>query len=320
MLARSAGAQWMSRIPLMSRSAILPNFFLIGAPKSGTTALSEYLRGHPNVFFSDPKEPEYYASDFRGRVIETEKDYARLFETADPSRHLAIGEGSVLYVFSRAAGANILRDQPAARFILMLRNPAELVISLHAQHLMEGNESLVSFLDAWNAEADRREGRRIPPGCRDPQWLYYSEWGRLGSQLKRVRQALPASSLKVIVFDDFARDTGGVYREVLAFLGIPDDGRTEFPKVNERRKPKSPRLQGLIGAAFRSWMPLRTRLTGGKGLGLGSILTGLNAAPAGKNPLPEVRRMLAEFYKEEVLLLEELLQRDLSSWRCEDPR
>ncbi len=299
----------------MNTDTLHPNFFIIGAPKSGTTALSEYLRQHPNVFFSDPKEPEYYARDFGGRVIEKEKDYECLFEGADRARHLAIGEGSVIYVFSEVAVSNILNDHPEAKFILMLRNPVDLVISLHAQHLMEGNENIPGFLDAWNAETERRQGRRIPLGCRDVKWLYYSDWGRLGTQLQRVCRTVPEPKLKVILFDDFVRDTRSVYRDVLDFLGVPDDGRSTFPKVNERRAPKRLWLQSVIGTGMRFWLPLRTRLTGGKGFGAAALLTGLNTAPAPKSLLPQARRMLADYYRDETLLLEDLLHRDLSAWR-----
>jgi hypothetical protein len=303
---------------MVMKKEITPNFFLIGAPKCGTTALSEYLGKHPNVFFSNPKEPEYFATDFEGRVITNERDYLRLFQTADPSRHWAIGEGSVLYMFSKVAVSNILQFQPNAKFIVMLRNPTDLVISLHAQLLTVGNENLFSFLDAWNAESDRHVGKRIPVGCRDPQWLYYSEWGKLGTQLKKVLEIVPQRQLKVILFDDFVRDTPSVYRDVLEFLDLPDDGRTEFPKINERRSPRIFLLQTFLGTVMRFWLPLRTKLTLGKGFGFGNYLTKLNTTTAEKNRDPEVHQVLAKFYKDEVLLLESLLNRDLGDWQGEN--
>jgi len=296
---------------------IRPNFFIIGAPKSGTTALSEYLGLHPNAFFSHPKEPEYFADDFAGRVITKERDYLQLFREADSSRHWAVGEGSVLYLFSKVAVPNILQFQPNAKFIVMLRNPADLVVSLHAQLLVEGNENLSSFIDAWNAEGARRRGKRIPLGCRDPQWLYYSEWGQLGSQLKRVLEIVPRSRLKIILFDDFVRDTCSIYQETLEFLGLSNDGRTEFPKVNERRLPKSVFLQTLIGTGMRFWLPLRVKLTCGKGFGFGGYLTKLNTAMVEKKQAPELRQRLINFYKDEIVLLESLLNRDLGLWRGE---
>lgn len=293
---------------------IKPNFFIIGAPKSGTTALSEYLSEHPNVFFSRPKELGYFATDFKTRVVTNERDYLRLFRSADPSRHLAIGEGSAYYVFSRVAVSNILRFQPNAKFILMLRNPVELVVSFHAQTLAEGYENLRSFLSAWNAESDRKLGKRIPAGCREPQRLYYSEWGKLGSQLKRVLDVVPEAQLKVILFDDFISNTRCVYRDVLAFLGVPDDGRTEFPKVNTRRLPKNPYFQSLLGTLMHFWLPLQVKLLGGRGFGIATALRRWSTVPAENLISPEVHRMLVDFYRDEIVLLQSLLNRDLQHW------
>lgn len=296
-----------------------PNFFIIGAPKSGTTALSEYLRLHPNVFFSQPKEPDYFATDFKERVITSESDYLRLFKDVDSSCHLAIGEGSVVYMFSKVAVSNILQFQPNAKFIVMLRNPADLVVSLHAQVLVQGNEDISSFLDAWNAEADRHKGKRIPAGCRNPQWLYYSEWGKLGTQLKRALEIAPRGRLKVVLFDDFIHNPRSIYQEVLEFLGLPDDGRAQFSKINERRAVKNLLLQNIYGTAMRLWLPLRTKLTHGKGFGFGGYLIKLNTVTTKKNYISdEVRQMLISFYKDELLLLESLLNRNLEHWRGKD--
>jgi len=292
-----------------------PNFFILGAPKCGTTALSEYLHLHPNVFFSDPKEPEYFAADFPVRLISRERDYLGLFRSADPSRHLAIGEGSTLYLFSEEAVPNILRFQPQARMIAMVRNPAQLVESFHSHLLSEGIETLASFEEAWAAEAERRQGRRLPPGARNPQWLYYSEWGKLGSQLQRLMNLAPKGQWMAILYDDFARDTRRVYQETLKFLNLPDDGRKEFPVINKRRHPKNVRLQKWIGALLRWWMPMRVHFTGGRGLGLGNFLNKITTRPARANQIPvETHRMLLDYYHDEIRLMETLLDRDLGHW------
>jgi hypothetical protein len=298
----------------------LPNFFIIGAPKCGTTALSEYLRLHPNVFFCNPKEPEFFADDFNSRVISHRNDYVRLFQAADPSRHIAVGEGSVLYIFSKVAVLNILKFRPDAKIIVMLRNPVELVVSLHAQLLIQGEETIPTFLDAWYLEPERKRGNGIPRGCRDPQWLYYSEWGKLGTQLQRVMQVVPKEQLKVILYDDFARDTRRIYRETLEFLNLPDDGRDDFPKVNERRMTKNLRLQNTIAVLMRWWLPWRTYLTGGRGLGVGKIIHHFTTLPSEKKQIPnDVRGLLLDFYRGEIGLLEKLLERDLSTWMEKTP-
>lgn len=292
-----------------------PDFFIIGAPKCGTTALSEYLRLHPNVYFSNPKEPEYFASDFTGRVIDRESAYLRLFQLVDSSRHLTAGEGSVAYIFSRVAVPNIMKCQPEAKILVMLRNPAELVVSLHAELFRGGSENLPNFLDAWNAEADRKKGRRVSPGCRDRQWVYYSEWGKLGTQLERVMRVVPTEQLKVILYDDFARHTRKVYQDTLRFLGVPDDGRTEFPRVNERHLPKNVGLMKVIAMAMSLWLPFRSRLTRGRGLGIGNFLNRFITRPVESKEVPqEIYQLLVDYFCDETHLLENLLNRDLTHW------
>ena len=298
--------------------SIVPNFFIIGAAKSGTTAMSEYLRTHPNIFFCNLKEPEYFAKDFENPYVSSEKTYLKLFQSADPSRDLAIGEGSTVYLFSKVAVKNILQFQPDAKIIIMLRNPTDLVISFHSQLLKSGNENISSFLEAWNAEADRRQGKRIPFSCRETQFLYYSEWGRLGSQLKRVMDIVPKSQLKVILFDDFIHNTRAVYQELLEFLDLPDDGRTIFPRFNESRVPKNQFLQNTFGLIQHYWLPIRIKFRNGKGFGFGNFINRFITSESVKEKsLSQIHQMLNDYYKDEVLLLEKLLGRELKHWRKE---
>jgi len=303
----------------MDLEKIRPNFFIIGAPKSGTTALTEYLQLHSSVFFCPIKEPEFFATDFDKPIVTSEKTYLRLFRSADPSRYLAIGESSTGYLFSKVAVSNILQFQPSAKIIVMLRNPVDLVVSFHSQLLKSGDENLSPFLDAWNAETDRRQKTRIPLSCRNPQLLYYSEWGKLGSQLKRVMEIVPQRQLKVIFFDDFVHDTRAVYQATLEFLGLQDDGRTQFPIINERRKPKSVFLQGILGLATQYWLPVRVRIMNGKGFGLGNFINKFITSESAKEQIPNhIRQMLLDYYKDEVFLLEKLLGRDLACWKESD--
>ena len=300
-----------------SRYRAEPNFFIIGAPKCGTTALSTYLRTHPKVFFSEPKEPQYFAADFKGRVISTEKDYLKLFLNANPDYHIAIGEGSVHYLYSRVAVPNILAFQPNAKFIVMLRNPADMLISLYSQLIIDGEEYLPSFVEAFAAEEERKRGNKIPIGCRDAKSLFYSDWGRLGTQLKRVLDVVPRNRVKIIIFEDFTSDTRSVYLDVLDFLGLPDDGRLEFPRVNERRMLRFSMLSSVLAVFMRLWIPLRSRVTLGKGLGLGAFLVRWNSLPAERENTPEVRQMLVDYYLDEISLLEGLLGHDLNHWKRE---
>lgn len=293
-----------------------PNFFIVGAPKCGTTALSEYLRLHPNIFFSNPKEPFYFASDFQGRLVDSLSGYHKLFEGVNLDVHRAIGEGSTIYLYSRVAIPNILKIRPDAKFIVMLRNPAELVVSFHAQGIISGMENFPLFEDAWKMESERKKGNHIPLSCVDPQYLFYSEWGCLGTQLERLLSRVPESNVKIIFFDEFIKNTGQVYRDILNFLEVPDDNRKEFPRLNERRKIKNLTLHRILTVLWRAWLPARRIFTAGRGFGIMDyVLQKWNSQPASNKLTPDTLKILSEYYRPEIELLEQLTHKDLRHWK-----
>jgi hypothetical protein len=292
-----------------------PDFFLLGAPKCGTTALSEYLRGHPAIFLSSPKEPFHFDQDLRNPVKMDRERYLSLFAGADPSRHKAAGEASTSYLFSREAVPGILRFNPRARFIVMLRNPLEMLPSLHSQRVFNGMEDLLNFQEAWRAQEDRRQGRRLPLSCPEPKRLFYADWGRLGEQLERLYGQVPRERVLVLFTEDFARDPRGTYEAVLAFLGVPTDGRTHFPRVNENKEVVHPFLQPPLKLLISLAMRLKRLLGVEKRFGLLRGALSANSRPASRAPLPEaLRRELADLYRQDVAKLSGLTGRDLSGW------
>lgn len=209
--------------------AVTPNFFIVGAPKCGTTALYEYLRPHPSIFMPRHKEPHYFASDLGTYpFIKTLDDYRRLFDGAGP-QHLRVGEASVYYLRSATAIANIRAFNPDAKLIAMFRNPVEMVHSLHSQLLYVAEENESDFEAAWRLQERRRQGEALPPGSRGGFLVQYFEVGQFGTQVQRVLSHFPRDQVKLILFDDFAASPQAVYDDVIAFLGIPHDGRSEFP-------------------------------------------------------------------------------------------
>ena len=123
-----------------------PDFFILGAPKCGTTSLADWLREHPSIFMCGPKEPHYFNSDSEHHGAVDLPHYESLFEDADDS-HLAVGEASVWYLVSETAVDNILQYQPRARFIICIRNPVEMAVSLHDQKRFSGDEPIANFAD-----------------------------------------------------------------------------------------------------------------------------------------------------------------------------
>jgi Sulfotransferase domain len=294
-----------------------PNFFIVGAPKCGTTAMSEYLRGHPHVYMSEPKEPHYFAYDFPNhRSVSSLGDYERLFEAAG-EQHQAVGEASVYYLFSRAAVEAIYDYDRQARIIVMLRNPVDLVHSLHAQFLFNVEEDQQQFRVAWDLQAERSVGRKIPIHCRTPALLQYRQVGSLGTQLERLYNRFPRCQVRVLVFDDFIADTNACYRSILDFLGIADDGRSDFQVVNVNKGHRSKILAPLAhhppAQLRRYWLWTKSRL--GLHISPGYWLRALNTKTRTKRPLePELRDELRRVFLPEILKLEALLDRSLSAW------
>lgn len=308
---------------------IKPNFFVLGGPKCGTTALYEYLATHPRIFMSPQKEVNYFSDD----VLTTpnhlsEKHYLDLFQAATPE-HIAVGEASVYYLYSPLAVKRILAFNPRARMIAMARNPVEMAYSFHRQMWWNTLEDVEDFAEAWHLQAERRAHRHLPARYRsdDPRtgYLRYADICSLGTQIQRLLESVPHDQLKIVVFDDFVRDTQRAYEEVLAFLGVPSDGKTSFPKINENktfkndwaRKAKSRVIN--LPHPIRRTVDLAKRVTGVRDFGFyRTAFRVLNRQfKTVKRPElnPAFRRELRDYFGPQIAVLEKVLDRDLSHWQ-----
>ncbi|MEB3829323.1 sulfotransferase family protein [Phormidium sp. CCY1219] len=294
-----------------------PNFFIVGAPKCGTTALSEYLRTHPQVYMSSPKEPHYFAEDYNHTPFTTWERYLELFADAT-AQHKAVGEASVHYLCSDVALENIRRVQPTAKIIAMLRNPVELVYSYHSQLLYNTGEDEPDFEKAWRLQGDRQTGKFLPKRCSNPRVLQYKHLGQLGSQVEKLLAVFPASQVKLILFDDFKASPKKIYDEVLEFLQVPSDNRVDFPRVNANKGHKNP-LLGQFTEKTPSWAIAVAKKTqsflGIESFGIMNAIRKVNAKPQERTPLsPDFRAELIEEFRAENDKLSHILQRDLSHW------
>jgi hypothetical protein len=299
--------------------AVKPNFFIVGAPKCGTTALYEYLRPHPNVFMSEIKEPHFFAKDLGiYPSIKTLDEYTRLFaESSD--KHLRVGEASVYYLRSSTAIPNIREFNPDARIIAMFRNPVEMVHSLHSQLLYVAEESESDFETAWRLQERRSRGLDLPPGSRGAFLVQYAQVAQFGTQTKRLLSIFPPAQVKLILYDDFTAAPQSVYDDVIQFLDLPHDRRTHFPRINENKRA---RLAWLGNFSRKPPPALRTAVRGLKrALGAEGIsavahkIVDLNTVKEKRRPLsPEFRAELVAAFRDEVALLSRLLNRDLSHW------
>lgn len=299
-----------------------PSFFIVGAPKCGTTAMGRYLAAHPDVFMSVPKEPFFFATDLPGmRKVTSQDAYLELFSQGAGKARLS-GEASTLYLFSKEAVANIQQFDPASRLIVMLRNPVELVHAFHGQLLYGFFEDEPDFTRAWDLQEARAGGASLPSGCREPALLQYASVGALGSQVQRLLDGADRDRILFLIFDDLVRDPAGVYAQVLRFLGLPHDGRTDFPRQNPSQAHRFRSLSKLKTALFRR-SPLFERAFWRvvRGAGLEAAARKLVVRPRPRTPLPsETRSRLLEWAAPEIETLARSVNRDLSHWLEEKPR
>jgi hypothetical protein len=288
---------------------IKPNFFIVGAPKCGTTSLAAWIADHPDIYFSPTKEPHFFNTDHK-RFINSIQGYESLFEGATKS-HRAVGEASVWYLYSSAAVANILAYNPDAKFIVMLRNPVEMAPSLHEELVFTGREDVADFAAAWNLQDARRRGEHLPRMVWEPKYLQYGDLCSLGGQVKRLFQSVPREHVKVILLDDLTQDPGGVYRSVLQFLGVDDDHRRDFRPLN---RAKSRRWPGLLAVAWAVTTAKRAIGMEG-GLGLWKRIDALNRVERPRSPVStEMKQRLQDYFGGDIVLLQQLIERDLSRW------
>jgi len=301
----------------------MPDLFIIGAPKSGTTSLYEYLKGHPEVFMSVVKEPCYFARDLAhdhsGNFLVYERDealYTALFDEATPEQKRA-GEGSTRYLYSKDAPALIREASPEARVIAMLRNPVDMIHSLHAHKLAAATEDLADFKDALDAEADRHAGRRIPAHS-NPTLATYRDRARFGEQLPRWFDTFGRNRVHVIIFEDMVRDPAGEFRRLLEFLEIdPDYVPASFAAYNTAHAARSLSIRRVLNTRLPQWvvwslLPKVIGDTRTRGVVRRFRHSWFHRKPIQKAPLsPQLRRQLEDEFAPDVARTSELLGRDL---------
>ena len=300
----------------------VPNLFIIGAPKCGTTALAHYISEHPEAFICDPKEPFYFCDDFprlrQAQGLTDDAAYLALFDGADPARHKAIGEGSTNYLRSETAVANALRMNADAKFIAMLRNPVEVVHAFHMELHFSRNEDEADFETAWRLQDARARGERIPESAQAELWLQYREMAMFSRQIERFFALVPEDQRLVLLQEDLNADCGAVYRQALAFLGLPDDGRTEFPRVNAAHAHRSEFLAKLIltppGPLKAPVEALRGVLRRNRIPLVETLKRKLRKDATREAMSPAFRAELEDLYREDVARTGALLGRDLSHW------
>ena len=296
----------------------MPNFLIIGAAKAGTTALYHYLQQHPQIYMSPHKEPRFFALegesiDFQGpgdktrfRFVTDMDSYRALFDGV--SDEIAIGEASPWYLYVPQAGDRIKHHLPDVKLIAILREPVARAYSNFVHALREGLEPLEDFAQAMEAEAERISHN----------WSYrwhYRQKGFYYGQIKHYFELFDREQIKVYLYEDFISNPASLLEDIFRFLGVDE---TFEPNLSRKHNVSGiPRNVLLDQFLIRDTRPRRilTRLLPSKRLRqpLKNKLMKLNLRP--KPPLePSVKERFQQEYREDILKLQELIQRDLSKW------
>jgi hypothetical protein len=303
-----------------------PDFFVIGAPRCGTTAISKYLSKNPHICFSRPKEPHFFSIMLQEKPdAEINKDYLELFFPHCSETYQALGEGSVSYLYYPQAIKRIQQLNPQARFIVMARNPIDMIHSYHARLLAILDEDVEDFATAWGLQEARARGEHLPAHCRTPYLLQYAQIGRIGAHVEQLFQTAGREHCHVVLFDDFVSDTLASYRRVLDFIEVDYDGRTDFPPAEVSKYYRYRWLHLLLKrppmrvVKYSLNIEQRARRKGRKKSRVKRIrkwLLGKNTVIRKRPPLePAMRSLMRETFAADIEMLGRLLDRDLSHWR-----
>jgi hypothetical protein len=313
----------------------VPDFFIVGHPKCGTTALWDMLKGHPQIYTPANKEPYFLADELHppaatprsfGWTPETLDQYLTLFEPALPQQRT--GEASAPYLWSRTAARRIAEVQPAARIVAILREPASFLHSLHLQFVQIYIEPEKDMRKALALEDSRREGKNLPEHAFwGPQGTLYSDYVRYVEQLARYQALFGPEQMLVLVYDDYRDDNDATVRKVQRFLGVDDTHPLNVKESNPTVSVRSPRLHSLVHAVASGDGPLpRTVQAVAKALGPHVISRQraveirnrmLFTAPSA--PDEQLMLELRRRFQPEVVALSEHLGRDLVTlWGYDD--
>jgi hypothetical protein len=307
----------------------VPDFFLVGAPKCGTTALYDMMGAHPEIFVSPIKEPDFFAADIRaavfpgrvggtgwsaalgGRVfrpgesagpegpvseegaeISDWSQYLELFSGGAPSQRL--GEGSVCYLASRVAATAIHERCPQARILMVLRDPADRLFS-HYSAAIAARSTRATFPEWLAAAVTKEKTDNAPVG---PVVA-----GRYGANLQRYLAVFPASHIHIVWHEDFVKDPATTVRRIFAFLGVDETRQVPVHiRRNETRVLMWPLLRGAATLANLLTDGLADRI------GLRSKL------PSTLEPSAVDRALAIQLYEDDIRVLAGLTGRDLSHW------
>ncbi|AHE97598.1 sulfotransferase [Thioalkalivibrio paradoxus ARh 1] len=301
-----------------------PNLFIVGAQKSGTTTLANWLMLHPQAFMAFPKEPGYLAFGERGYrfpdghgrtsparewVVTSHGKYLGLFQKARADQRI-IGEASTWYLAVPGTAERICREFPDARIVVILRNPVERAYSAWCHARRDGLEPIEDFEQALDAEPARGESEFL---------LRYLHMGRYVRQLRPYLESFPRERLLVLLFDDLRRDPQAVWRRLCLFLDIDPELASIAGHARNRSGIPRVRLLQSLATSHRLKHHLLRMLPFDLLSQLRHWVEKRNLRPFPPLPVAAHERLRNE-YRDEIVELGHLLGRDLDHWLMPSPQ
>ncbi len=291
----------------------MPNLFLVGAPRCATTSLAAFLASHPQIQMSRKKEPHYFGSDLHDpSSVKDRDDYLALFREEDePTKYRA--DGSVWYLYSQTAAEEIRAVSPDAKILIALRDPFEMMASLHAKHVFTGHQKIKDFTQAYRTYCADTD---VPKTESFRNTICYRTAADFHPQIMRFVEQFGRENVHFCLFDDLIASPDQTTEAILAFLGLSGSDELVLPQLNTGRK----KSDALPAKLYRS-----IRFRASKVLGpLPGVKFALKAIDKVASPqdarLPapsipeELRQEIEAALRPGVTALEELLSRPLHHW------
>lgn len=296
----------------------LPNFLMIGAAKSGTTALHDFLKQHPSVYMSPRKELRFFSNispppkglseDFIHPGVKTIDEYKSYFYGVTNEK--IIGESSPMYLYTPGTAERIKAILPNVKLLAILRNPTDRAYSAYTHALREWKEPADSFQEALALEQER-----INAGW-GMLW-HYTQAGFYYEQLDQYYQVFDSKRITVVLYDDLVSDASVLLNDIFEFLKIDptyDPNTRARPNVSGFPIIKS--YHSFLYNLFMKRNPIKwlSRLVIPKSIRQQAMIH-LRSINLEKRPMPEgIREILNQLFYDDIKKLEELIHRDLSLW------
>jgi len=289
-----------------------PNFFIVGAPKAGTTSLYLYLKKTPSIYMSPVKEPRYFSPKSAKRSsmsrVKNKNNYLDLFKGVKDEK--AIGEASSVYLRDEESPELIKKTIPNAKIIIILRNPIHRAFSHYLMSIIGGRNTKPFSEDLQLFVRSPEKNSRFLRAIIDPGFYYEST--------KRYVQIFGDANVKIIIFEEFIKNQKEIFREILRFLDVDSELPENMDKVyNEYSKPRNKFMSHIIRKKI-----LRNNILGNNILKIGRHTIKretrhyiqnrfLNTKDVKPTLTSEEKTTLWEIYQSDVMQLKEFLNRPL---------